>query len=817
MVCPFCSGIVEIDDGSDFGKCKHCRRTFSMRNAEDMAFASDADKENVVNWRGELMRNLDIVERSLKRRDYSDVKHFELKILAVLPGDFSSRYFAALCDYKSGNDAPYIDFLDVCDISRAGSEDIELVSGKIIDYAEKKHEAYIKGYFAKVYGTDAAVYNARLDRAIADGIERMRRTGLRDCDLFICHSSADADEAKKLVFALEGSGLTCWLSEINLLPGTQNYEEELASAIEHCRMMLFLSSANSIYSKECEKELRIANADGKLFFVVKLDKESFYGTSKNVLSSVQWLNAFDGVTPHCDEIASEIKMAFEDDAKEKAELERRALEARKRAEEAARTQASRTATVVNVSAGATNNAEVFLVQIKECTKSYREFTENSDKAASLVDRGLELNPDNAELWYHKFLLDVYDQYRDIKSIANNDFVKTLAQELKAAADRVWREKADRYYDRMKEIGSDYSRSKASSDLTDKADLSYGDALNGACAIVKWNGAAQKSLNDYVIDEIASKASEIFQNTYFKFAEQKADGERAEFFKSVAVRAAKRGAEIREYAVARFADEIYRRNEALIARQKKLLEGIEYKYEREVSFRYDRSAAELTSQKNMYAERLNDPNKDSGILTDEAKAAHAQEKKRLTDELSRCCNSSSALKKKISKTRAKNIAAVFIDPFMFVFKFILCFAIVSVSAVMIVVFMLTGFGIALVLNLPYSIYGFLFKKLPKKIFGKWGIVIVERVSPVKKELKSKKQTIKNIKEKLKENDDRLDNALYEIPVGRKKREAHYAAEISRLEGELRRIADLQAEIPEILARVDHNKKALDDIFYRSDAV
>lgn len=812
LVCPFCSGIVDIENGGDFGKCKYCRRTFSMQNAKDMASASDADKENVVNWRKELMRCLDTVERSLKRRDYSDVKHFALKILTVLPGDFSSRYFAALCDYKSGNDAPYIDFLDVRDISRAGSEEIELVSGKIIDYAEKKHEAHIKGYFAKVYGINAVIYNARLDKAIADGIERLRRTGVRDCDLFICHSSADADEAKKLVSALENAGLTCWLSEINLLPGTQNYEEELAVAIEHCRMMLFLSSANSIYSKECEKELRMANADGKLFFVVKLDKEPFYGTSRNVLSSVQWLNAFDGVTPHCDEIASEIKMAFEDDAKEKAELERRALEARKRAEEAARTQTSKAATAVNVSAGSTNNAEVFLVQIKECAKNYKEFTENKDKAVSLVDRGLELNPDNAELWYYKFLLDVYDRYRDVGSIANNDFDKTLERELKAACDRVWVKKADCYCDCMKEIKSDYVRSDVYSALIDKADLSYGAALNGVCATVKWNAVGHKSLGDYIIDEIASKASEVFQNTYFERAEQKADGEQAEYFKAVKDRAAKRGKEIRESTVARFAREIPNRNKALIERQKKWLDGVEYKYTKEVSYSYDRKAAELNAQKSMYRERLNDPDKDAKILTDEAIGMHARDRDKLTVALSDYEHQYNASKKHLSFTRVKNFLAIFVDPIIFILKLLISCIII----VILIASVTSWIGIPILIAIANKNKDFINESFGKIWVG-WGFIKINRTSPIKKYIKSKKQAIDGIKEEIAENDDWLDETLKSIPLYRKEREANYKEEIVKIDSSLDEIADLQFEILEIVSIVAYNRKELEDIFNPSRAI
>ncbi len=408
LICPFCSGTVETDGVSAFGKCKYCRREFSVKNAYDMAAASDADRENIVKWRKELIANLDITERSQKRRDYSVVKHFALKILSVIPGDFQSRYFSALGDYKSDNDAPYIDFLKNQSCETASGEDKEFVSGKIIEYAEKKHEQAIIEFFTRIYGDCADAYILRAQKSIAEYIKHLRLTGVRDCDVFICHSSVDEAEAQSAARELENAGLSCWLAERNLLPGTQNYEEELKSAVEHCKMLLFLSSANSVYSKECEKELRMANADGKLFFAVKLDNEPYYGTTKNILSSVQWLNAFDGVAAHGDEIASAVKMVFADDDKERAELERRALEARKRAAENARQVQPQQI----ITRGGAANADVYLTQIEAWATDANDAFDSLEKGNALVDKGLADNPQNAELWLWKHIVSVSENIKE---------------------------------------------------------------------------------------------------------------------------------------------------------------------------------------------------------------------------------------------------------------------------------------------------------------------------------------------------------------------------------------------------------------------
>ncbi len=812
LVCPFCSGIVEVVGESGFGKCKYCKRTFSEKNAVDMASASDGDRENVVKWRNELMNNLHIVEQSQKRRDYSNVKYFAMQILSVIPGDFSSRYFAALSDYKSGNDSPYTEFLKSCDISRASSEELELVSGKIIDYAEKKHEADIKAFFVKVYGSNSSLYIMRAEKAIADYIAHLRLTGIRDCDVFICHSSVDADEAKKLVSGLERSGLTCWLSERNLLPGTQDYEEELRSAVEHCRMMLFLSSANSIYSKECEKELRIANAEGKLFFAVKLDNEPYYGTSRNILSDVQWLNAFDGVTVHGDEIAAAVNMVFADDEKEKAELERRALEARKRAEENAKIKANENTVVMPVvTSSAVNNAEVFLVQIKECTKNYTEYSKDENKAISLIDRGLELNPDNSELWYQKFLVDVYNKYKSEKSIPKNSFTKELEQQFKEAAQETWKEKVELYCDDMQEIKFEYIRSEVFSELMNDADLSYEAFMEKARLICKWN---KESLSNYIICEIASKVPEVFENAYFKLAEQKAVGKQADFIKSVKERAAKSGAAIRQALVDDYSDYIKEENDGLITRQKHILDHIDYHYEREVSFQYDKQIKDLSAERDMYIDRLNNPEKDEDRLQNEAFEYLTKQNTSLTRDRNNAQATMKSKKTLLAETRIKNILSFVIDPLMLLIKLVL-FVLVYVSVLVIwspmptIIFV----WVPLLIFSSDKVCNF-YKNAPKRIWGSWGFIKISSTREYKKDIKILKQKIEKIKGEMRSNELYYMEQYEKIPTLRDKRENEYREEIERIESSLSEVEAFKAEIPDILSRVAHNKNELEAFFMKT---
>ncbi len=796
LVCPFCSGIVEVDDKSEFGKCKYCRRTFNIHNAEDMAAASDADKENVVKWRKELIDNLDIVERSQKRRDYSNVKHFALQILSVVPGDFSSRYFSALCDYKSGNDTPYVDFLKNGDISRAASEELELVGNKIIDHAEKKHEAAIKGFFVRAYGVNADIYVARAEKAIADYIAHLRLTGVRDCDIFVCHSSVDADEASKLVVALERDGLSCWLAERNLLPGTQNYEEELQSAVEHCRMLLFLSSANSIYSKECEKELRIANADGKLFFAVKLDNEPYFGISKNILSSVQWLNAFDGVTVHGGEIAAAVKMAFADDDEEKAELQRRALEARKRAAESAQTVKP-----VVMSAGGTDNAEVFLVQIKEGTKNYNVYSENKNKVNSLIDRGLELNPNNSELWYYKFLIGCL-KYGG--AAANGGAFKAeLEKKFNETKLRLWDSVVNEYCDSIKEIPGDYEKTSVRANFS--VDSEDGELRSQVFAeflkIEPWqNGYENFDIEKYVETAVASKMPEVFENSYFKFAEEKASDADEERYRSAIANVKAVGEQTVKNAVGRY--ERLLRDEAdnmIEARRNDLVE-LRRKYSFTLPQNNVAHVAQLGKEKAEQEKRLSDPSIEEQELRLAEKNRHDGKKCELNEQIESNKTKIDADKKILRKNRINNVLFFFVMPFVFVAQLI-CSSFVIF------------YGWAIVLIMTGSLEDFF--GCHKKIFGKiwhWGIKW-RSGKPQKVDIEKCTADIKKCESELEAEKKLYNTNLVAIVNDKQNRIARYKNRIAALESELQEADAVAAQYASACSDIRYNIDKFETLFNR----
>ena len=691
------------------------------------------------------------------------------------------------------------------------------MSGKIIDYAEKKHEAHIKGYFAKVYGTNAVIYNARLDKAIADGIERLRRTGVRDCDLFICHSSADADEAKKLVSALENAGLTCWLSEINLLPGTQNYEEELACAIEHCRMMLFLSSANSIYSKECEKELRMANADGKLFFVVKLDKEPFYGTSRNVLSSVQWLNAFDGVTPHCDEIASEIKLAFEDDAKEKAELERRALEARKRNEEAINSQSAKH--VVSASNRSVNSAEVFLVQIKECTKTHSDFVKNEKKVNSLIDRGLELNPNDSNLWYWKFLVDVFNKKRDVRETPELGFLEwyNFKEKFENKADEAFYKRVDGYCDDIKEIDPEYMKDDVCSELEEGINLDYDEYLNYARKIEQWSELKNYDLEEYIITKIASRMPDVLESEYYKRAKDKATGEQLKYIESVVERAKTASENIQSDCVSGYSEAIYDQNKELVAQQNQKLDRIKYEYENNKAYQYDSQLKDLISQMRVYSNRLNDPNSDNEIERKEENDMYEKERARLLAQIKSDKDNLSKYEHSVKANRAKNAFIFGLNPIIFIIKAIISAFLVAVTPACFIVFCI-GFLIGCLIGAatggdPTDMAGAFAPLIIKPVsciptlWKEWRFLTIHSNRENCNEIIRIKQRLQGEENEMDVTTNKHNIKINSIVSDRGIREERYKKEIAILEEKMQRISNLQAQIPDILSRIEHNKKEL----------
>jgi hypothetical protein len=114
--------------------------------------------------------------------------------------------------------------------------------------------------------------------------------------IFLCHSSSDKAEVKKLYDFLRKNGTEPWLDSEDLLPG-QNWNMEIMKALDSSDVILLCLSKKSV-DKEgyVQKEIRLAldraleMPDGRIFLIpVKLEKCEVPFS----LKEYQWVELFE--------------------------------------------------------------------------------------------------------------------------------------------------------------------------------------------------------------------------------------------------------------------------------------------------------------------------------------------------------------------------------------------------------------------------------------------------------------------------------------------------------------------------------------------
>ncbi len=120
--------------------------------------------------------------------------------------------------------------------------------------------------------------------------------------VFISHSHVDASVAVLLRDALEKNGIGCWICSRDI-DGGESWAEEIVAAIESCRVFLFLLSENSAASKQCHKEIALADAANCSMVCVNIDRSElrgaakyhFYALQTMFVDRVNLVNELDGV------------------------------------------------------------------------------------------------------------------------------------------------------------------------------------------------------------------------------------------------------------------------------------------------------------------------------------------------------------------------------------------------------------------------------------------------------------------------------------------------------------------------------------------
>ncbi len=414
--CTNCGSTAIIPDGTgEFCKCEACGSTFAVARAAAFSKVVLDHTQDIRAWREYLAKQLKLQQDSTKARDYGGVKLFAQKILSVLPDDFRAQYYSALADRFDGNDTAFTEFVKNIGFASVAPEEIRDVTTSLVATVEPKYLDAVKDFIKRAYPATAANFDAILDRNIKVYIQKLRNAKVSERDVFICHRTAEPDQdiADAICTRLEERGLRCWIAPRNILAGSQNYERDILKGVENSRIFLLVSSFKSIYSEDCEMELKAAVLDGKALYSYRIDDTPYDGAFDKALSGVQWLDASDDPYAHLEQLVIDIKGILARDEREKAELEEKRLAAREK--ERKESEARRTAEQQRldrleqlVSSGVAVNPVAAHGNMSKSRLKRAEIevqSENYDRAMSIIDEVLDVDPENGLAWWLSILCE----------------------------------------------------------------------------------------------------------------------------------------------------------------------------------------------------------------------------------------------------------------------------------------------------------------------------------------------------------------------------------------------------------------------------
>jgi hypothetical protein len=126
-------------------------------------------------------------------------------------------------------------------------------------------------------------------------------------DVFISHSSKDKTVADAVCAILENSGVRCWIAPRDILPG-ENYGEAIVNALNKCRILVLVLTAQANQSRHVIKEVERAVSKGSVVVPLRIQDMQPHGALEYFLSAEHWLDA---ITPplqaHLEKLVSTVK------------------------------------------------------------------------------------------------------------------------------------------------------------------------------------------------------------------------------------------------------------------------------------------------------------------------------------------------------------------------------------------------------------------------------------------------------------------------------------------------------------------------------
>ncbi len=251
--CQKCGG--ELHKLGDVFKCDYCKTTYLDDHVEKekevlRAILDEAKQEKLANLRHVLWEEI-----HAEYIDSEKIVDFCRSVRKLKPDDFEARFFEVA---NAGNGRDVNDFIDNINVNDAEHNCwTEEVINFMIKSLRAENLLSLTDLIERAYkNVDLQKYNkyATMVSEEAKKVEGgIYEPGLPR-DVFVMYSSKDFKKVKELVYTLEESGLKCFVALRNLQHGkgaVANYQRALETAMDNCKVIVFLSSKNS-RSLDCD-------------------------------------------------------------------------------------------------------------------------------------------------------------------------------------------------------------------------------------------------------------------------------------------------------------------------------------------------------------------------------------------------------------------------------------------------------------------------------------------------------------------------------------------------------------------------------------
>jgi hypothetical protein len=109
-------------------------------------------------------------------------------------------------------------------------------------------------------------------------------------DVFISHSTRDKTAADAACAALEAAGIRCWIAPRDITPGAE-WGEAIIEAINQCRVMVLIFSANANESSQIRREVERAVSKGTPIIPLRIEDIAPARSLEYFIGNVHWLDA----------------------------------------------------------------------------------------------------------------------------------------------------------------------------------------------------------------------------------------------------------------------------------------------------------------------------------------------------------------------------------------------------------------------------------------------------------------------------------------------------------------------------------------------